>query len=282
MKNIDSAERYQANFQNENYKKKTIPLLDNTVSIDVSKVFFIFLSIGTFLFALSLFFIEKNSGYEESDVVAANFAHNCEKGEWIEVPMFFQNQNDESENIDFKGVIFAKDSDMTNAEQDMNFAVHPEYSLMFFDSRNVEIIGKRIDIENEEKIYVEKIRCVGNDASQTVQRARQEKMQFIAQNKQEIFELSESDAVVDIEDISFVQENIMYVYFVETKNEYGVEKLLVIRIDEDESGYTAHKLSGYDLVDKKFILANGVDKYTHSRKITYEYNDNLDLWVLVW
>ncbi len=282
MKGMDSARKKQPNFQNRKYKDRVSALPNDIISIDVSKVFFAFICIGAFSFSTFLFFVEKNNGYEKSDALVATFATSCERGEWIELPVFTQSKNKKEENVDFKGVIFAKDSDMKNVEQDTVFTVHPEYSLMFFDSRNVEIIGKRINIENEKKIYVEKIRCIGNDASQTVQRARQEKLQFITQNKQEIFELSESDVLVDIEDISFVQENITYIYFVQSGDEYGIEKLLVIRIDEDKSGYAPHKLAEYDLADKKFILINGSDKYSHSRKITYEYNDKLGLWMLAW
>jgi len=285
MKNVDSVRGQQLVSQCRNDSEKVNNSFDNDITIDISIVFFILVCMGAVLFSISLFLSDIKDAYKTSDAVVATFAHKCEESDWVDLPaLFAKDEMCELKNINFKGTIFIKDSGMTSAKQDMIFVTHPEYSLVFYDSHDVEIVGKLIDIEGKEKIYVEKIRCIGNDASKTVQKSRQKKLKFITKNKQKIFELSNShsNVMVNIEDVSFVQEDIVYIHFVQNGNEYGVEKLLVIRIDENDKKYSVQKLVEYDLVNNKFMLIDGIDKYIYYKKTTYEYCAECNSWRLVW
>jgi hypothetical protein len=173
------------------------------------------------------------------------------------------------------------DDEMTNKSRDTIFTTHSEYSLIFYNMRDVEIEGKYLKSSAKKQIYVHKIRCVGEETKEEVQANRQRIMQFVAQNEQQVFKLSGKDAQVEIEDISFVDNNVAYLAFSEDKLD-GLEILLLVQFIKNGDGYKTNRLALYELVDSKFTLTEGKDDYVDFKRTTYEYDNELSRWVLVW
>ncbi len=276
MKHVDSV-----------YKIKKIPIETkyDVIFVDISKFVFILLCFGVCVYSLFLFYAIHDDKYTENDEITARMASECENGTWTELPANKKIRTAESdEKASFSGVISTdmRNGVMKNENRDLIFTTSKNFSLIFYDNREVEIDGRYDNASDRRSIFVEKIKCIGKEANSDIRTIRQDMMQYISHNKDNIIMRTNAKNAFDIEDITFVDDNVVYIYFVQKQVDDSPQMLLLLRIDENNGAYVSQKLAEYALIDHKFKLIDGVDLYTHFRKSTYEYNKNLKKWVLIW
>jgi len=257
------------------------------VVIDLSKILIIVLGMAIVLTVGVILFRNNNKSIvDDSDKIIVDLGVNCENGEWVEFPIDKSLEKKFQEEIHFVGEVIDADikkDELTDKSKQNVFITHPDYSLFFYGGRKVEIIGNYIERRNRKKsIYVYKIRCIGEESKDEVKKSRQEIMQYIVQHKEELLALSGHNINVEIDDISFVNNNIVYVDFFNDDSETEFECLLLLEIQSIDNGFNIKKLAQYDLENGEFQLVSGKDNYINKKKTAYEYDDDLERWVLSW
>ena len=276
MKHVDSAYKI---------KKISIESKCDVIFVDISKILFILVCVSVCAYALFLFLAIYDDKYTKNDEITARMALECENGSWMELSSDKNLKTAESdEKATFSGVITTdmRDGIMKNKDRNLTFATDKNFSLIFYDNREVEIVGRSENSLDKGVIYVDRIKCIGKEAREDIKTMRQDMMQYISQNKENIISGTTSNMAFDIEDITFVDDNVVYVYFVQKQIDNGHQMLLLIQLDGSNGTYASKKLAEYSLIDHKFELIEGVDVYTHSRQSTYEYDENLKKWLLIW
>jgi len=263
---------------NKNYKK-------GVISIDLSR-FFLFVVVTGGLISLAIFLMNNDTSYTKSDEVTADLALDCESGKWVEFPIDKSSEKKFQEEAHFTGEVVDADmkkDELADKSKKNIFITHPDYSLFFYGGRKVEIIGNYIKRKNEKKnIYVHKIRCIGEESKNEVKKSRQEIMQHIAQHKEKILALSGHNINVEIDDISFVDDNIVYIDFFNDDSEVEFECLLLLEIKYLNNEFNIKKIAQYDSKNEELQLVSGKDNYINKKKTAYEYDDDLERWVLSW
>lgn len=280
MRSIDSVTS-RKNVQHVQRKKVfRRTFLPETHSIDLSTVFFGLLFFGVGIFSAFLFFTEGDDEYSKHDIFVADVSDMCQRGEWMHFPLENVAECKEQE---FSGKVFVKNEKITNDAEDLFFLVGEGYSLNFYDAREVDISGCEKKDEKISYLFVEKIKCSGNDASSSVQKMRQEKLHFLTENRIEFFAQIgiEKDAQVDFEDVAFVKEDIIYVYMQNDSEISKTKKVFLLQIKEENDGYIFDKLAEYKIENGKKILVSGSDEYLAKKQTVYEYDQYLKKWSMV-
>ena len=281
MKNVDSIivknKKHNIPVHRKEYKLEKQELIE----FDISKVFLILIILMVFL-TFWLFYWSKLDQYDSFDVIMTEVPNKCAKGEWIEFPTKNKNINN-LQPFMFSGYIFFEDGIFRDIDKENIFSVDLDYSLSFFDGRQIQIDGFKInESTNKQYIYVKRIKCLGREANAVSQQDRQKKMEFIMKNKEDIFGTKVEDRVLNIEDISFVNDDIAYVYFTFKDEGDDNSRIILINIINNEDEFKFEKMAMYIFEDNRFILAEGDDQYKNTYKNVYEYDKHKKEWVFVW
>ncbi len=255
-------------------------IMSRVIMIDLSKALFIFLSIFIVSFSAFLFFVDQDGKYDEHYELMSHVAQYCESGDWVDIPTYSFRDEKFTENANFQGKIITADmrmKKMTDERSELLFVTNPNFSLVFFGGRDVEIAGRYKEGSQKKVLYVDRIKCIGAEAQENIKDERQEMMQFITKNKNNIIE--DPDEFI-VEDITFVDESVVYVYMVQKNGENRMQKLYLVQMEKNNDSYTMFTLATYKLDNQKFVLVDGVDDYKNARQTVYEYNKKADRWTL--
>lgn len=268
------------------HEKKDVKTKEKTTSIDMSKILFVILGIGI-LFSIYFFLADGDTGYDESDEVLANLAVECEEGAWVTFPIDKKLSKKFTGETTFQGVISHAglgDDEMTDEQGDMIITTHPEYSLVFYNGREVEIEGNDVTSSDGNHLYVHKIRCTGAEAETGVKAQRQALMRHIQSNQQSLFEMSGYSGEITIDDIAFVNDNndnVVYVTFIQ-EGENKTDVIMLMEFEKTGDGYSEKMLAQYEYDEEGRVLAQGKNPYSGERSISYEYDEDLGEWILAW
>jgi hypothetical protein len=233
------------------------------------------------------FYAEKQIAKEDViDTFEEAIPSKCENGEWIVFPDLDNSGQYEkfSENARIR---YLKDGDrFTDAEGRLDFSTDKEYSLFFFMDRDVRIEG--YDMGKQEK-YVQKIKCVGEEANKDIQNQRRKLMSYISENIDSIALEKSPNSPWKIDSFYFVNDADLYVEY-ESAASLGGDgpydaRLWLIRATKLERSVPVIETLAYIQEDEndpdKNILKIGEDLYRDSSNMTiYEYDEDAKQWVL--
>lgn len=212
----------------------------------------------------------------------------CESGEWTEFPDYAQIGNFP----EFKGnaTLKMQDSDnFTNEDGSVSLTTDETYSLSFFADKAVYLEGSDISAAGKKEIYVKRIKCVGKEANVDIQSQRQNLMNYISGN---INNLALEKSAVDAWQINtfyFVNDSDLYVEYESLGSVGGDEpydgRLWLIRAAKLERPAPVIETLAYIQEDEndpdKNILKQGTDIYKDATGMaTYEFDTDANKWVM--
>ncbi len=210
----------------------------------------------------------------------------CENGEWI----VFPDPDNKgkytkfSENAKIKYV--EARNKFTSEDGSKIFLTDKNYSLFFFMDRDVRIEG--YDMGGQGK-YVQKIKCVGEEASKDIQDQRRHLMDYISGNIDSIALEKSSQSPWQINSFYFVNGTDLYVEY-ESPESLSEDapydgRLWLIQATKLDRSVPQIKTLAYIQEDAedpdKNILKVGEDLYRDNKNMTiYEYDDDAGRWAL--
>lgn len=210
----------------------------------------------------------------------------CEKGEWIVFPALESPGRYQkfSENVKIK---YVKDKDKFTSEDGSKiFSTDQDYSLFFFMDRDVRIEGYDM---GEKGNYVQKIKCVGEEANKDIQAKRRKLMGYINGNINSIALEKSSQSPWQINSFYFVNDTDLYVEYESPESLSGDgqydARLWLIRATKLDRNVPEIETLAYIQEDENDpdnnILKVGEDIYRDNINMTiYEYDEDLKQWVL--
>lgn len=259
-------------------------------SLDISKVFFVVV-ILVILCGLVLYVLNNRENNDNvADELLVDIAVECEKGEWVEFPVDKKIIKQDGDSLTvYKGVVMdmnQNDDEISSEDNKHKFITHPDYSLVFYSSRRVEIDGWKIKNRGDDSrdiIYVHKIRCAGEESNQRKIAKRQSIMKYVKSHKKEVFELSNylNDDVA-IDEVAFVNEKVFYVTFEQNEGE-KTDVILLLELQENEQDDSKLRvLAQYEYDNEGRVLVAGKNNYLEQKTIIYEYDEEINQWSLAW
>jgi hypothetical protein len=252
------------------------------VKINVWKILVV-LIIVLGAYGLFIYFREQKNGLSESDILEASFSQKCEAGEWIEFPSDKKYELPE----DYNGKVIFNDSEKPVSEDGkISFAVASGYALDYFSSRTVEIQGAK-SANDSQAIFVNKIRCAGEETKKETIDYRQKMMDYLAKNINDLAPEKPHKSEWGVIGFSFVDNSNLYVdYSAEDENDdnYYEEGTLLLRVNESESGFNVERLahiipSGGE--SEEDVVKEGEDIYKDREDLVdYEYDEDQGKWIM--
>jgi hypothetical protein len=234
-------------------------------------------------YGLFIYFSEKKNGLSESDILEASFSQKCEAGEWIEFP------SDKKYKLpgNYNGKIVLNNSGKSVSEDGKtSFSVASGYALDYFSNRTIEIQGAK-STDDSQMIFVNKIRCAGEETKKETIDYRQKMMDYLTKNINDLAPEKPHKSKWGVIGFSFVDSNNLYVdYSAEDENDdnYYEEGILLLRVKESESGFNVERLayiipSGGD--NEEDAVKEGEDIYKDREDLVdYEYDEDQGKWIM--
>lgn len=210
----------------------------------------------------------------------------CENGEWIVFPDLSEKGKypkfSENEKIKYA----ENKNGFVSEDGSKNFLTDKNYSLFFFMDRDVRVEGYDT---GEGNYYVQKIKCVGEEANKDIQGKRRKLMNYISGNIDSIALEKSSQGSWQINTFYFVNDTDLYVEY-ESLGSLSEEapydgRLWLIRATRLERNVPEIKTLAYIREDsgdpKKNVIKVGEDIYKDNKNMTiYEYDDDSGQWAL--
>lgn len=210
----------------------------------------------------------------------------CENGEWttFPAPENAGKYKKFSENAKIK---YVEDKNkFTSEDGSRTFLTDKDYSLFFFMDREVRAEGYDM---GEQGKYVQKIKCVGEEADKNIQAERRKLMNYISDNLDSLSLEKSSKSPWQINSFYFVNNADLYVEY-ESPESLGGEaaydgRLWLIRATKLDRNVPEIETLAYIREDEEDpdqnVLKIGEDLYRDNINMTiYEYDEDLEQWVL--
>ncbi len=235
---------------------------------------------------------KKQSAEFELEVQVADFedkiASQCENGEWIEFPDYSQGGkfSEYKDNVNLKS---ESDDEFTNQDGSIVFVTDENYSLEFFSDREVRIEGLNIGNQDNQKIYVKKIKCVGKEANADSRNQRQNLMKYVSENINSLAIENSRGGNWQVETFYFANDTDVYVEYESPGSITGDSpydaRLWLIRASKMDSSVPAIETLAYiqeDEIDpEKNVVKFGQDLYADMEDmLVYEFDNEKKSWVL--
>lgn len=210
----------------------------------------------------------------------------CENGEWIVFPDP-DNKGKYAKFSENAKIKYAEAGNKFTSEDGSKiFLTDKNYSLFFFMDRDVRIEG--YDMGGQGK-YVQKIKCVGEEANKDIQDQRRHLMDYISGNIDSIALEKSSQSPWQINSFYFVNGTDLYVEY-ESPESFSEDapydgRLWLIRATKLDRSVPRIETLAYIQEDAedpdKNIIKVGEDLYRDNKNMTiYEYDDDAKRWAL--
>ncbi|HCP08965.1 MAG TPA: hypothetical protein DIT25_04175 [Candidatus Moranbacteria bacterium] len=233
---------------------------------------------GAAIYGAVIYLAEHRTELTESDIFESDLASRCEKMEWIDFPSDLA--GDEG---NYAGKIIQTGEKFKNEKGDMEFSVNKEYSLSFFDQKTVELKGI---LKSPAEIYVQRIRCSGEEFRPEQVADRQKIMEYVAKNITTIIGKKPLKGEWEAQMFYFIDNKNFYVNFdseIDGDEDYYEEGLLLLNIAGNDPRYDFKKLA-YLVPDEKedrFKVIEGSDLFAGRKDaLIYEFDPESERWAL--
>ena len=261
-------------------EKKQFQQQPQRIKINATKVLLSGLLVAVILYGLFILINERSDEVSESDILEADFSKNCEAGNWIN---FSENTNKLNEIYEGK-LISDEEENVISEDKSRIFAVSEEYSLDYFIGKKVGIEGNK---EDNDKIKVQRIRCVGEETKPENVKFRRSLMKYVDDNMNSIAIEKPQKGEWMAEEFYFVNNENFYVYYSsyeEDDEDYEENRLLLLRSQKKDSPYDLKQLA-YIIPsseeDEEAEVKFGEDIYEDQKDIIiYEYDYDEEEWLL--
>ena len=256
------------------------------------RFFFLIVAVGVIFWCFFFYQKKQNDDFTQEQQIADvedKIPPACEKGDWIAFPDYPQ-KGDFPQYIGNQKIKFIADKKFTNEDGSIVFATDENYSLTFYIDREVRIEGVETENNNGvKKVYVNKIKCIGEEADVNLQAQRQKLMKYIADNINTIAPEKSKDSKWRVQTFYFYNKTDIYVEYESPESFTGDSlydgRLWLIRASKMDRDIPVIETLAYIQEDaedpEKNVVKIGQDLYKDADNMTvYEFDDELNRWSL--
>jgi len=237
--------------------------------------------------------------YDEKQLVIENLTDDfedqlpskCEDGEWASFPAYSGAKNLGVYKGDLKLKGTENLDNFTNEDGSVIFTVSDDYSPSFFIDRLVAIEGVKTGNQEGKEVYINKIKCIGEETNKKVQNQRAAIMAYVDENINEIAPEKSANSDWQVETFYFHNETDFYVEYESVASFFEEApydaRLWLVRASYSDENSDAPKLETLAYIHEdaedpeKNILKQGEDIYKDVQNfVVYEFDGDLNRWTL--